>query len=85
MKICNRRSLRYLFLLIISDAKRYEGKLWKQQGFLTILAYRVRRARKYGNWQCRLFLLPVDVLTGLIGNHSLEKNRKCLTRLSQTA
>lgn len=65
--MCDRRSLRYLLLLIISDARRYDGKWWKFRGFFTTLAYRVRRARKYGNWQCRFFLLPLDVLTGLIG------------------
>lgn len=81
MEMCNRRSLRYLFLLIISDAKRYEGKLWKQRGFLTSLAYRVRRARKYGNWQCRLFLLPVDVLTGLIGMLASDAEIPSVTRI----
>ena len=54
-------------MLVVSDAKRYDGKWWKHRGFLTTLAYRVRRARKFGNWQCRFFLLPLDVLTGLIG------------------
>lgn len=81
MITCNRRSLRYLLLLIISDAKRYDRKWWKHRGFLTTLAYRVRRARKYGNWQCRFLLLPVDVLTGLIGMLASDAEIPSVTRI----
>lgn len=62
-----RSSLKYLWLLIISDALRYQGKWWKHRGFFTTLAYRVRRARKSSNWLNSILLLPIDALTGLMG------------------
>jgi serine O-acetyltransferase len=61
----SRDTLRHLLLLIRSDARVNGPKPWRSRGFATLLRYRVRHARKFGGWTCRLFLLPVDLLLSL--------------------
>ena len=52
-------------MMIVSDARRYQGRWWKSKGFLASLSYRIRRARKTGGIVCR-FLLPLDILARIV-------------------
>ncbi len=61
------RALSDLAYIVQKDAQRYWNQWWQHRGFYTVLAYRVRRARKTSTALGQLVLLPIDVVTAILG------------------
>lgn len=62
MKPLARNTLWASWLMILSDARRYEGRWWRAPGFWTSLSYRIRNAARTGPWYRRA-LLMLNLLT----------------------